>query len=361
MTTAIIDGKSGAAIGDMDDLQELEQVIHAGYSAIEDKLQVFVDIGEALLQIRERNLYLLTGWSTFDDYCKGMWPKLANSTRYYKLQAAEAKAVIPDDIKTAHASVLRRYLRDGKELDAELVKKTWQEVTATVDSPDTITTNYVEAIAKKQWLIKNSGPLGEAVRLQQITPDKAYALQKTLERLPEAYTIAVIKFGIGQTDCVSGDTLNRIQSLSYQDKDAANSILTSGFLRDVPLWRLTPQDIERYQRWLNYEKTAANILTAIDNQKSQVVGQGNNARIFDSVGAWQLEDAPLLYFIFANGSTDDTITFIKNNKLNIFFVAAYDPENPPDINFDGTAVKPQDIQVKPKPTNLIQYIKNSTK
>lgn len=325
-------------------LRENEKRIQTGLNA-------FLDVGMALLEVRDNELYKADGWATFEDYCQGRWPQIPETTRIYKVNTAAVKVVLGEDVKNAHAYALREVLKD----DSKLMQETWAEVSQI--EPEKITAEYVKTVAKKHWLMEHSGPLGEAVELQKITPEKAWVLQRVLMRLPEEYSIAVLNFGIGQ-DCVQGETLNAIQALSYQDKDAAQSILQSGYLDDIPLWQLTPQDVQRLQRRLSYEKAQAQILRAIDKQKEQI--SGSNSRIFDSVGTWQIEDDPLLYFIFANGTItpDEIFTFIKNHNLGIFFLAAYDPLNPPNINFDGIGVKPDAIKVKP--SNVITYIQNAT-
>jgi hypothetical protein len=53
-------------------LDELETVI-------EDGLQTFVDVGLALMEVRDRRLYRESGYPTFEKYCVGRW----NFKRHY--------------------------------------------------------------------------------------------------------------------------------------------------------------------------------------------------------------------------------------------------------------------------------------
>lgn len=339
---------------DLARLQEQEAIIKAEFGSV-------IRAGQALWTIKQERLFLAKGFQTFEDYMQTTWPALPPATKYYELGVAQVRSVLSDDITAAHANTLKRILKKqgpgGKlELDEDLVRDTWHEIEAT--GPDVITADYVERVAKKQWLMKNSGDLGVLVANQSIAPDKAYRLQEILSKLPDQYTLAVLEHGINAGECVSADTIRAIQALSYQNKLAADEVLASGHLQNIPLWQLTPQDVKRYQNWLIFEEKKAKQLKVIEAQKQALAK--SNSRIFDSVGAWQLEEAPLLYFLFANGLIEpaEIFKFIEHHNLKVFFVALYDPANPPQINFNGEGVAPDKVEVKPQP--LMDYIEKAT-
>lgn len=342
----------------MDNLQKesLLKSLRKNEAIIKSGIEQFINVGQALLDIRENKQYLALDYTSFDDYCAAVWPDLPSSTRYHGMNVAEIQRTIgEDDITPAYAIAIRRVT--GPE-DEDLILKTWNEV-QNISKDTKITAALVSAVAKKEWLIKNSGPLGEAVKEMRVSVEKAYILQKTLLKLPDEYTIAVIRHGIGE-DCVSGGTMDAIYALSFTYNTEAMEILTSGYMDDIPLWQLTESDIFRFKRRLEYDDAEYKILRAIEKQK-EIAAHGNS-RIFDSVGTWRIEeDGELLYFIFPNGSSSEieVFNFIQEHGLKIFFISVYDPNNPPDINFgNGNSRKPNSVKVKPE--NLIAYIKNST-
>jgi hypothetical protein len=61
-------------------LQQLEAVIESG-------LRTFVEVGVALMEIRERRLYREQGFTTFEDYCLERW-KMSRPRAYQLMEAA---------------------------------------------------------------------------------------------------------------------------------------------------------------------------------------------------------------------------------------------------------------------------------
>jgi hypothetical protein len=67
-------------------LEELEATIERG-------LETFIEVGRALLEIREARLYRETH-RTFEDYCRERWA-MSKSYAHRQIQAAEIAAVVP--------------------------------------------------------------------------------------------------------------------------------------------------------------------------------------------------------------------------------------------------------------------------
>ncbi len=82
--------QGGAITGDhrRDELARLEFVIERG-------LQSFVDVGEALLQIRDGQLYLAHGDTSFSQYLERRW-QLTRRRAYQLIDTAEAVAAAPE-------------------------------------------------------------------------------------------------------------------------------------------------------------------------------------------------------------------------------------------------------------------------
>lgn len=328
-------------------LVEQEQII-------EDNLEGFVKGFRALVEIRVNwdTYQRETPYDKFTDYCRGRWANLnlPPSTFYHKLDVIEINALLPEPIPTdSHATALHKYLGN----DSELINAAWQEVNETAEKP---TAKYVETVAKKHALINENSPLGQLVKYQQISPDKAYALKKVLDRLPNYYVEAVYSFGIGE-DSVSGDTLNAIRALENYDKDAALDILRGGYLEDTPLWQLTARDVQVYLKRLLYENTQQRKLQAGTKQKASV---GNKVKILDGLDIWDIDPTQtIMYYLFPNGdiSPKELSKILEKNNMQVYFLVAYNKDNPPAINFDGQAGSPEESIVKP--SNLINFIKNS--
>lgn len=102
------------------DLVDLEYAIANGFSK-------FLEVGNALLEIQARKLYLDDGYSTFERYCAKRW-SIGRSQAYRMIQAAEVvghiaeHADVPLPIHEAQTRVLARL----KNPDA--IRTAWEEV-----------------------------------------------------------------------------------------------------------------------------------------------------------------------------------------------------------------------------------------
>lgn len=74
-------------------LFELEQVIERG-------VQTFVEVGLALMEVRDRKLYEEAGYATFDQYCYGRWGFKYERGRQLIEAAQTAKVLAGDDGET---------------------------------------------------------------------------------------------------------------------------------------------------------------------------------------------------------------------------------------------------------------------
>jgi SAM-dependent methyltransferase len=76
----------GGATPELLDLMDHEKVIEQG-------LNTFIDVGNALLAIREGKKYRAAGYSTFESYCQQRW-QLSRSTAYQLMDAASTASVL---------------------------------------------------------------------------------------------------------------------------------------------------------------------------------------------------------------------------------------------------------------------------
>lgn len=102
------------------DLVDLENTIANGFTK-------FLEVGNALLEIQTRKLYLDDGYSTFERYCAKRW-SIGRSQAYRMIQAAEvvghiaAHEDVPLPIHEAQTRVLARLK------DPDTIRTAWEEV-----------------------------------------------------------------------------------------------------------------------------------------------------------------------------------------------------------------------------------------
>lgn len=118
------------------DLTRLETVIATG-------LQTFVEVGEALAEIRDRRLYRIEH-VTFDEYLETEW-KISRSRACRLIQAAETVKALP----TGNKPATERQARGLTKLPAELRAEVWSAaVEASLTSAPTATA--VAAVVAKR-------------------------------------------------------------------------------------------------------------------------------------------------------------------------------------------------------------------
>jgi hypothetical protein len=102
------------------DLIDLESTIANGFSK-------FLEVGNALMEIQARKLYLDDGYNTFEQYCAKRW-SISRSQAYRMIQAAEvvghisAHEDVPLPIHETQTRVLARLK------DPETIRTAWEEV-----------------------------------------------------------------------------------------------------------------------------------------------------------------------------------------------------------------------------------------
>jgi hypothetical protein len=129
-------------------LENLEIVIERG-------LNTFVDVGEALLTIRDERLYRQE-YSTFEDYCQTRW-NIARRTAYQLIDAAK----VVENVRNC-AQILplnESQARPLTSLDPETQIKVWQEAVDTAPEGN-ITARHIQQVVDeitKPHVANNSG------------------------------------------------------------------------------------------------------------------------------------------------------------------------------------------------------------
>jgi len=113
---------------------ELESVIDVG-------LKTFVDVGNALLEIRDSRLYRAQ-WGTFDEYCRERWG-MAKSRAYQLIDAAQVSANVSTVVDILPVS--ERQARPLTRLEPEKQREAWQTAVETAPGGK-VTATHVRSV-----------------------------------------------------------------------------------------------------------------------------------------------------------------------------------------------------------------------
>jgi hypothetical protein len=111
---------------------------------IRDGLKTFTDVGNALLEIRDRRLYRDTHIS-FESYCKTKW----GITKTHANRLIGASRVV-DNIKEVGPIPLNEStVRPLTSLQPDQQREVWRKLTARVDDPKSVTSHIVTRIVNE--------------------------------------------------------------------------------------------------------------------------------------------------------------------------------------------------------------------
>lgn len=151
----MFDASSQLSLTEQNELQACEQVIERG-------LQTFYEVGQALMEIREKKLYR-QGYSTFAAYCEQRWEFSGRNALYY----TSAVEVIDNLENWKSSSVLPTSISQTvplSKLEPEEQREVWQKVVEAVGEGK-ITAAHVEATVKRvQAVNQGIGALPEQYR-----------------------------------------------------------------------------------------------------------------------------------------------------------------------------------------------------
>lgn len=313
-------------------LAELENIITKG-------LETFVEVGQALKVIKDRRLWVNTGYTSFDSYCQGKWG-FGQGNAYYLIGTSEvANNVGATTSVAAHIAPFR-------PLEPENQRRAWAEL-ETVPAAQR-TGKHAKVIATKYKIIEKLGhtnPITQAMLAGQVTPNQAAKVALELKNAPDAFVTAVAKWG-----CPQPGAIQSLLNLRHEFPDEVNAILVSGVLpidpKPVKFKALAPWHIERYQRALVAEKIAVRQIRVAAGQAKKV-----RATILDGVDTLNLPpDAGDLLYLFPH-DTDlvDLTAALDRQGYDVFMVVAH--KNNPKINFNANQQVPiKSVNgVKPEP------------
>ena len=153
-------------------LAECEQVIERG-------LQTFIDVGNALLEIKTNHLYG-EGYASFNDYCEGRWGfKLARA--YQFMSAAQVVANLADSTIVEKLPESESQTRPLASLKPDEQRQVWESIVQT--HGDNITAAVVKEAATKHKQIRD-------LVTQFPESDQAAILQASQEQLEHVRKLA---------------------------------------------------------------------------------------------------------------------------------------------------------------------------
>lgn len=153
----MVNGQFALTVTEQDRLDVLEEVI-------EDGLQTFVDVGQALLEIRDGRLYR-ADYGTFENYCRDRWGFVQqHATRL--IRASEAMINLKSE-PIGSLPVVESQVRPLTRLEPEQQREAWQEAVKTA-SNGKMTAAHVAEVVERHTVPK---PEKHAVHFSSETPE----------------------------------------------------------------------------------------------------------------------------------------------------------------------------------------------
>jgi hypothetical protein len=138
---AVSEASEPLSLREVQTLEHYEQIIAQG-------MQTFVEVGHALLAIREQRLYR-QAYQTFEDYLRQRWD-LSRPRAYQLIDAAQVVDTVSTSVDIVPMNEAQA--RPLASLSPEQQREVWQEAVKTAP-PSGITAKHVQAIVKRAKVI----------------------------------------------------------------------------------------------------------------------------------------------------------------------------------------------------------------
>jgi hypothetical protein len=154
-----------------------QQELNQYEGIIEQGLETFVDVGSALLAIREKKLYRQHG--TFEEYCKKRW-RFGSRYARHLISAAETITNIKTGTMVPVLPKSERQIRPLTSLEPDQQRDAWRRAVETAPGGE-ITGKHVQSVVDE---IKRPNPIELANKMAQ---DKLGLTEEEWEKRPDSY------------------------------------------------------------------------------------------------------------------------------------------------------------------------------
>ena len=167
----------------MDDTALVTQQLNAYEAVIERGLNTFMEVGAALLAIRDERLYRVE-FGTFEDYCRERW---GMSKRHANRLISATETI--EHLGPLGPDVTERQIRPLTSLEPDDQRLAWQLVTETAPNGK-VTADHVKSVVNVLKEIQTTGALdpGTGVMLPISEAVKAAITEETYERMKRQET-----------------------------------------------------------------------------------------------------------------------------------------------------------------------------
>lgn len=225
-------------------LERCEVVIKQG-------LETFVEVGQALMTIRDKRLYR-ADFGTFDDYCRDRWG-IARRTVY---QYIDASSVV-ENVRHGAQSTLpvnERQARPLTKLEPEVQREAWaQVVEENKDNPESITAKKVAEVANEWKSVSDEVKAVKAEPLFQAKTEKE--IIEEAKRLKEERKQAYKEKMQNRIEEKAKEPLSKEEAEILEKLKAGETVVINinkhfavlKYAKDNDLY----QQIDRYSEWGN--------------------------------------------------------------------------------------------------------------
>jgi hypothetical protein len=140
--------------------EHAEEVVRAG-------LETFVEVGQALLSIRDGRGYRLVGYTAFEDYCRERW-QISRSRAYQLIDAAEVASILSTMVDNPATERQVRELTPLLRSDPEAIPEVWKEAVETAPNGHVTAAHVADVVERHARPVPEpeSRPLREAPLLR---------------------------------------------------------------------------------------------------------------------------------------------------------------------------------------------------
>jgi len=224
-------------IEELHELERCEVVIKQG-------LQTFIEVGQALMTIKEKRLYRIN-FKTFEDYCINKWGMVQQSATRL-IRAYETVANLQSEPMGSLLPESERQVRPLTSLEPEIQKEVWKEVVETHGENITAT--------KVQSVVNDWKPVNQEIK--EVKNQPMFAISTPEELLKKAKEVAKERAEVkrqiidqkGSTEVIPLEDLELINKM----KEGETVILNMNTNFHAMKWAKDNNRFQQIDRWSDW-------------------------------------------------------------------------------------------------------------